>query len=615
MGPTAVKLIMGSVLLLMNTGEGRGTTVGPLFRKGGKVFPAVTFGHIDIPITLQPIIDRLSSLADLQQHLRTLQLPSNHTPIEVARVASFKEWASASIQDVRKKGDLLFSALHVNTKNTTPRPKRQLVIAGIRALVGSAITTLVQGFQDQTLLKVIQQKQEVLATQIQANMIAVHQNQADIQRLQQALQQLRRGIGRVALGLEKLEWESIVTNTQFALLGLNAQVQQLIDGITLAREGRFSVDLIIPGGIQDALQKLQNQGIQDGRKLPIQSALDLNDLPTSCVLQHDELLLHIIVHIPMPKMDTELQLYEYITSPWLLPSPTHNESHPIYVEVQETANYLALTQDQTRYQVFTHEYLYTQCQQLKGNFYCTMISLMKKKQPHCLLQLYEGNLLNLATLCHLIITNHVSRLTPLNETHFLLIETTPNLLEITCKGQLHKRELYQGVQIISFDRGCKLSTEYQTAHRPLFDPTVVVNNDVVTTNTWSTTLPFDNIQNLTSLIEKADKMLNNMGQRVPLQSILHNFQRQIQQAEHTHWDTSNFISWGPHLGTGTAGLSILILLGVTWCLRSRLRQYCCITKPPATAVPSLAMADDHHMDTISNAPTPAPGPQFVLTHC
>lgn len=192
------------------------STTGSIFVKQGKVYQAVTFGHIDIPIDLEPLSKRIYEFRQLNQQVQQTALPSNHSAVEQRFWGVFQDWVNQTTETLDGRHRILLQALELPA-NDTAKSKRQLLVAGVGAIIGSFLTTIVRGFQDNTLIQVIQNKQEVLSSRVQANMVLINQQQEDIQRLRNATRDLGYEMGRVVLGLNRLEWRTLMLNTQFSI--------------------------------------------------------------------------------------------------------------------------------------------------------------------------------------------------------------------------------------------------------------------------------------------------------------------------------------------------------------------------------------------------------------
>ena len=487
---------------------------GPIFKKIGVLYTGLAYGHIHLPINLTMLSERQTLLKEMNNNLQRFQLPMNSTKESIARLNWVKNWVNQTTLDsITKLGATLdsfeYSKSHLDQKE---RKRRQVFWAMGGALIGGLITSIVSQFRQSTLLAVIQRKQTVLTSQIQTNMIRLAQSENDIKHLNRSVSLIMNGLEQDVRQQKKIRANALTLTTAYAITETAHRISALTNAMELARSGQFSISLVNAAGLINALKTLQEKAMDDGRRLDVRNIMDLRHLPCSYAVDFENKTVHVIVHVPMSRAGSALQLFEYIDAPALI-SSTRKEDQPLFMEVQMEGQFLALSDDDSQYQTYTENSL-KKCSKLAEIYFCPDLVLYKKNRKDCLMALYDNDPEVIESHCPLVMTNHISKASRLNETTYIVTETERKDLNVVCNGNRITRHPIHGTVQIHVDRGCVISTDNMVISRPSFEAEVqmdgLVINKPIDTNHW---IPQEeHFETITA----ARHLLVQVGQKIPL---------------------------------------------------------------------------------------------------
>ena len=196
---------------------------GNLFKDVGHVYSQAKDAHLIIPIDLKELGDRNNALASIRRSVLAMdenkRIPSNDPRsapylfnAKTRRSLQWmKKWTNESItngldrleetlksfdQNITMIGDLGGRRRRGVTHHD--REKRQIVVGTIGVVAGGLIAGLVNKYETDRLLHVLKQRQDVIAHQIEADQIRIHQNAKDLERL-------NKTVGAVVNAVWKME--------------------------------------------------------------------------------------------------------------------------------------------------------------------------------------------------------------------------------------------------------------------------------------------------------------------------------------------------------------------------------------------------------------------------
>ena len=415
-------------------------------------------------------------------------------------------------------------------KEQKKRKKRQILIGIGGAIVGGFISSIVSQFTQDTLKNVIEKKQGIMATQIESNLIKTNQNSHDIERLAQAVGAVRNGMIKLYNDTrQKLDSHTHMIHLLTTVSEEAHTVEKLVSAVEEARSGKFSLGLCTPQGIAKALEDLQKIGLQDGRSLGINTMLDLPHMPMSYVIDVKNQVLHAVVHVPMERSGNYLTILQYLDNPVQI---LHQNRTPLYLEVDLKGIFLAVSKDQSRYMIYTADDL-RQCHHTQNEYFCDNLVIYKESRKSCIRALYDNDMSMVHSMCPMTIAKEVSKAIRLNGTTYIVTETEPQTITITCGEQklTRKMKITGGTYKVQLQKGCTLTTQNIIINHPIFEPEIQVEG-FLNTNP----LEFGNWMQqheLPEFLNTAKKYLDHIGEKVPVKTVksLIKFREDMRTAE------------------------------------------------------------------------------------
>ena len=554
---------------------------GAIFRKRGKMHNHLAYGHLHLALKMTGLIQRREKLVEINQHVQNWNIYRIKNEEMMSGMYVLRQWVNRTILSTTARIDAILLTMGGNgtftklrrrrdfkpTTNETkykreetpvtealfkkkgtivehPRTKRQLLIGIGGAIVGGFISSIVSDFQQDTLMDVIQRKQSLMATEISNNLIHTNQNSKDIARLAEAVKAVRRGMITLYNNTQiKLDTHTHMIHLMTTISEEAHAVEKLVSAVEEARSGKFSLGLCKPEGLAKALEELQKIGLQDGRSLGINTMLDLPHMPMSYVIDVKNHVLHAIVHVPMERSGNYLTLLEYLDNPVQVINANRT---PMYLEVDLKGTYLAVSGDQSRYMIYTEEDL-RKCHIVQNEYFCDNMVIYKESRRSCIKALYDNDPLLIHSLCPMTIATEVSKAIRLNGTTYIITETEPQTITITCGEQktTRKMKITGGTYMVHINKGCTFTSNSILIEIPKFQQEIEVDG-VLTSEPWvfEEWIPH---HELPEFLNTASKYLETVGKKVPVKKIksLMKFKKDMREAERADWE-----SWAAGLHPG-----------------------------------------------------------------
>ena len=318
-------------------------------------------------------------------HWIQLQVKETYEAIDNT-LASFEK-AGAVAKPDRPKRHTVPPYLPMNTRNhmVTVRKKRgaTLVIgaaAGIAAL-GGIISSLFGHFSTSDLEAVVEKKTNVLAMQIEENIVKFSEVDRDIKQLNSSLGE---AISTVFTIINKNHGRDLQHIALYHAWGITENlriIRKAVHGIIEAHQGHFSSNLVKPMELQKALTTMRNKAIENGKEIGIRTLADVYSLSTSYLYEVEKQRVNIIIHCPISDIGKDLNLFRYIAAP--LVWETGKEAEHPFVEIASTQEYIGLSKDQTMYRTFTADDL-EECLRIEQVHFCDNLATYKVARPSCL---------------------------------------------------------------------------------------------------------------------------------------------------------------------------------------------------------------------------------------
>ena len=560
---------------------------GAVLKKVGRIHNHLAYGHLHLALRMDGLLLRRNKLVEMNDHIQQWNIYRIKKDSMMHSMILLREWVNRTVYETTVRIDTIlltmggnstdgkkrsitdaesqryfqekFNELHdklqntgtqkqkqinilenknpirINIKEKKSRKKRQLLVALGGAIVGGFISSIISDFQQTTLVDVIQKKQDIMSAQIQDNLIRTNQNEADIQRLSKAMAIIKDGVAEfVNETSRRLDAHSQMMNLLTSVSEEAHDVEKLVRAVEEARSGTFNLGLCEPHGLASALEHLQKMGLRDGRSLGINTMLDLSHMPMSYLIDVQNRILHVFLHVPMERSGQYLTLLQFIDSP--ARAVARNDT-PLYLEVDVKGAYLAIAGDQSKYMTYDEEDLRL-CHRVQTEYFCPNLVIYKESRKSCIKAIYDNDIKNIQRLCPLTLTNEISKATRLNGSTYIVTETTPQLISMTCgpEKQTQKRRISGGTYEIYIPKGCVLSTDNLLIEHPNFEPNVEVQG-IVTTSSLEITNWIHETE-LPEFLKTAEGYLDQVGVKVPITHIkaLTKFKKDMIAAEKEDWE-------------------------------------------------------------------------------
>ena len=448
---------------------------GSIFHEYGHLYSRLASAHLVIKIDIENLRERRDMLVHVRDRMidmTTSVHPNTGKTFFNKKTEEAITWMKnyldttilngisridTTLQSFTYEDTNIDSGLKRNQRGTSisPRQRRQ-IFAGAMALgLGFVVASVVSEFRTQTLIKAIQQKQDVLAARVADNMVRINQIENDVEAMNKTLSKIKQVTEILINKMENVEATEMAIITCLSMSDTLNQILHITKALETARDGKFSLDLAEAKGLQAAVEEIQKQGVEEGRKLGIGNIMDLTHCDTSYVMNYTSQSIFVIVHIPMYIESSYQTLYKYVTTPTKI---AMENQRTMFVEVNVEDQFLALSRDNRKYNQYGESEL-KQCLNFGNTYFCDSQINYYRKRKSCITSLYDNDHEGINHLCPLTLTDQVSLAIRLNETSFLITETEPQQLTITCgSGQTEKYHL-EGTFIVNIHKGCVGSTE------------------------------------------------------------------------------------------------------------------------------------------------------------
>ena len=505
---------------------------GNLFKDVGHVYSKAKDAHLIIPINLQELEDRRNSLDTIRRHVVNMdenqKRPTNDNSgnylfnLKTRKsLAWMKMWTNQSITNGMDRLEDTLKSFEQNVSTIGDlggrrrrevhydRKKRQLVVGAIGLITGGIVAGIVNKYETDKLTHVLKQKQDVIVHALEESQVKIHQNAADLERLNQTVGSVVNAVWRMENNINNTNFVMLSLMTTYSVTETVHKSNQIMDALEDARSGSFNLNLCETTALKNGVTELQKQGLKHGRSLGIRSLFDLTHMAVSYLVDFIKRKLYLILHTPLVITNDYMILYEYRGSPVLLQNDTN-----LYIEVEVENQFLALTTDNLLYNEWTDASL-KECQKIQKVYFCPGTVQYKRTRRSCLTGLYDGKSEMVQELCPLTITSQISRATQLNTSTYMLIETEPSELLIDCEEKKERFQI-QGTYLLNLDPGCVASTPKLVVSRPKLEAEVTID-----TKFLSNPLSFQNLisGNIHHFIEMAKISLGTVGKKVPVQTV------------------------------------------------------------------------------------------------
>ena len=560
---------------------------GSIFREDGHLYTHLSWAHLVIKIDINNLIQRKNMLIEVRD--RILDLTEDVHPTTKKSFFNRKtreaiKWMQSYLNTTITNGiDRITTTLksfeyeetnleggvdHRSRRTVElTRKKRQIVAGAIALGLGYVIASVVSKFRTETLIKAIQQQQDVISSRVEDDMVRINQIEHDVAAINKTMDKIKEVTHQLVHKMENVEATEMAIITVLSLSDTMNQIIHITSALEKARDGTFSMDLAEAKGVMSAVNKIEKKGVQEGRKLGIRNLMDITHCQTSYVYNYTAASIYVIPHLPMYLENSYYTLYHFVTTPARM-EMTNKKTMFVEVEAEET--YLALSRDNRKYAEYTNHQL-SQCLNFGNTYFCKEQVNYYRKRKSCITAIYDNDQQGINHLCRLTITDQVSLAMRLNETSFLVTETAPQILTMTCNNGNEKYEI-EGTYIITVKKGCIASTENFAIERPNFESEVEISQMVL--NRPINLLNHLEMEEARMLMETADEFISHVGEKLPMSTVkgLAKFKSNLLKAKNVpFWEALTSLMPGSLLS------SFLILLGTAMLIGIAILSYRCYT--------------------------------------
>ena len=174
-------------ILLSHGCRGGSAEDGAVFTRVGTVYTGLAYGHIVMRYNLTSIIHRAQQLEEIMKGATSIVLPKQATVSDRYFLGWTKEWMKDEIQETIDK---VREALHTTTSYLQPsRPKRQVLLGiATAATLGAIAGSIITQFSEEGVNDVLENKEHVLVSTVEDNLIRINQDRRDIDNLKQTIE-------------------------------------------------------------------------------------------------------------------------------------------------------------------------------------------------------------------------------------------------------------------------------------------------------------------------------------------------------------------------------------------------------------------------------------------
>ena len=457
---------------------------GNLFIKVGKLANGLSYGHISLSINLTKLEVRIGYFRNTTENLKTKEHELDKikmvNPIMQRsmkrQINQMRKWLEVQLKETDLKLETVTKAFEPSTYTGHPRNKRnkrQAVSFGAAGLIfGGIIGSLFTGFGLKTLTSVIEKKQDVLATQIEEHEMLIHRSIDDVVRINATLAQIITEVSSQIESQRMIDADFMSLFSAWFITEDLRDMQNTIDGIIAAHHGHFSHELVNSKALQDAVNQLRSLALRKGKEIAIQTYADCYGLPTSYLYDAEQKIIHLIIHLPMYAISSNLDLYTYVPTP--ITWQNGSQDTP-FVEITSDQQHLAMSKDRTMYRTFTTDQL-EDCMTISDTHFCQDLAMYKIQRPSCLLGLFIDQTDMVRKYCS--IQTHIasSKVVRLNATTYAMMSPFEDDLTITCQSNDRQTRAFRGTTFVNLQPGCTVNSKEIKIVRAEFEPPIVIES-------------------------------------------------------------------------------------------------------------------------------------------
>ena len=460
-----VNIITISFWILIINGEDL-TTKGnfqALFIPKGELYSKIASGHLHIPINISIFDHRIQAIDQLKDQIESTFNPSNFAKLAYLDKRELKIIRDSINLDLRltRKG-LVEAKSHFKLHHHqfgNRRSKRQILVglAGIAAgLIYSEITKA-------EAIKVIQNDQSIIKSEVQENILKISQSETDIKLLNKTSQLINDELKKVFLKSQSNTIKITMIYVQGLVKHYLSSCEGFLNGLSSALSGKLTPNFVNILDLKDPIKTLKTRASNQGYKLSIDSTLELPNLPLSLIL--NETHLNLLISIPIESPTSKFILYEYVPTP--VPFILNQETHYLFINPRQ--KFIAVNLNSNQFIEMDQSDL-DMCSRFDKRFHCQSLIETSPSAQTCLLALYKNNFNTSKNLCNSYVSKNLIFGHKIASA-YLLVDTESRNIKYTYNISSVRTEPFSGSKIVTVDSGSSVAT------KNLFISKNEVNND------------------------------------------------------------------------------------------------------------------------------------------
>ena len=543
---------------------------GSVFTRVGTIYTGLAYGHIVMRYNLTSISWRARNLEELNVHFQNLIGPKEATISDRYFLKWSKMWVQRLVKDT---SDEVEEAIGVLTRdgirsdsgsNLTPhistprrRQKRQILAITAGATIGTIAGSIISHFSSSSVNDVLENKQGVLVSTVQDNLVRLNQEKKDIENLKKSLDYLFTDQSRYIKDARRNTYGITHLQTVVTVQQNSRTLREAMNTLESARIGEFHPSMVDHEGLVKALKNLRSRSVRHGYEPSAETSVDLRNLPCTTVVRND--MVHLIIHVPLYRTASNLDLFRYVDH------PTQRLDHNLYasIDMEGLASFVAINRDESKYKEFTADELEA-CYHQNKRYFCPNLALYSKQRPHCLWALYLNNGEHVREYCRVSMTKMAIRAVRVDENHWMITDTGSPDITTACNDEVPSRDTLNGTKLIEIKKGCRANTNHVTIDHPAYEPEVDINglivHDAILFEKW---LKPEEKKDFT---QSAREILDRVGKKIPWQQVatVTAFKAQLAKAQLTlpTFSLGSITDWFTHAFAPV--LSVLIMIFVLY---------------------------------------------------
>jgi len=445
------------------------TTNEFLFLPKGKIVPELSWGTIRIKLNISTIwkdtikLCKSYNLAKKEKarifHINNLTRATPQMSISI--IKDLKHYCHQNSKIIDEIIDV-FQLKQIERPKTIPkrptivkRARRQLVAIG--TVIVGVVTSLISIFTTRELISMTSNENDL--TENNNNIISAIQNhETRIQRQNLRTKELQDHVKSLEQILTNSKQSTDLFINLFNMKSYATQINRHLiniqDGLYELFKNRLSPRLVDITTIQRAMKNLEQIAYKRKYHITITKPIEVYQLLSSFVAMENGSI-YILIHVPIYRTSTLLQLYEYKPTPIEL----NNTSKQILIDPEQ--RYFSINTEETLFSTYSTHEIEHSCKSINDIYHCKQHNILTKYNTrNCLVSLYNKNKGQIKESCNMKITPKRETVFQINSTSFFIYTPKRTQLHISCEneGQQTKHEIHQ-YNIIELDQGCRASTK------------------------------------------------------------------------------------------------------------------------------------------------------------